>query len=190
MESQNLPMEDFSLNDSGELYIRWNLNTTYAKLQLNELIGALIQEYRHTGGVYDAFIENDGKLVGNEKIVIIRNLRDVIQLSVCLKNQLSTKYIKKSTQEEKIICKFIDEYSFQLTYKYTNSEIEDISSVKIWYDNYFKKEILKFTDDFKKALDDKVISEEEAIELVKILDHIILGAAILFNKLTFENLTN
>lgn len=183
-------MEDFSLNENGELYVRWNLNTSYSKLQLNELIGALIHEFRHTGGVYDAFIQNDGKLVGNEKIVIIRNLRDVIQLSVCLKNLLATKYIKKNIPNEKLNCKFLDEYSFQLTYKYTESEIQNVDSVKVWYDNYFKKEVIKFTDDFKKALEDKIISEEEAISLSLILEQIILGAVIIYNKLTFENLIN
>ena len=182
-------MEDFSLNESGELYIRWNISSSYAKLQFNELISSLIHEFKHTGGVYDAFVQNDGKLIGNEKIVIIRNMRDIIQISVTLRNFLQTKYIKKQIPSEKLILKFIDEYSFQLTYKYSHEEIQSVKSVKFWYEHYFKIEILNFTEDLKKALDDKIITEEEAIGLISTLDQMILGAAILYDKLSYENLT-
>ena len=51
-------MEDFSLNDNGELFIRWNLNSNYGKMQFNELISSLIHEFKHTGGVYEAFVQN------------------------------------------------------------------------------------------------------------------------------------
>ena len=94
-------MEDFSLNESGELFIRWNISSSYTKLQFNELISSLIHEFKHTGGMYDAFVQNDGKLIGNEKIVIIRNMRDIIQISVTLRNFLQTKYVKKQIPSEK-----------------------------------------------------------------------------------------
>lgn len=183
-------MEEFSLNDNGDLYIRWNVNSSYTKLQFNELVSALIHEFKHTGGVYEAFVQNDGKLIGNEKVVIIRNMRDIIQVCVTLRNFLLNKYIKKEIPKEKLDIKFLDEYSFQLTYTYRTEEIQKGNSVKSWYDNYFKKEILKFTDDFKKALEDKVITEEEATGLILILDEIILGCAILYEKLSHENLIN
>jgi hypothetical protein len=183
-------MEDFSLNENGELYIKWNINSNYAKLQFNELIASLIHEFKHTGGVYDAFVQNDGKLIGNEKVVIIRNMRDIIQISVTLKNFLITKYIKNPIPNQKINFKFLDEYSFQLSYKYTKEEILNVKSVKFWYEQYFKIEVLKFTEDLKKALEDKVITEEEAVGLVQILDQMILGAAILYDKLMHENLMN
>lgn len=183
-------MEEFSFNDNGDLYIRWNLSSSYAKLQFNELISALIHEFKHTGGVYDAFVQNDGKLVGNEKIVIIRNTRDIIQISVTLRNFLLNKYIKKAIPNEKLNIKFLDEYSFQLVHSYSKEEIQKINSVRSWYENYFKNEIFKFTEDLKKALEDKVITEEEATGLVLILDEIILGCVILYEKLSHENLTN
>ena len=41
-------MEDFSLNEEGELFIRWNINSSYTKLSFNELITELIQEYKHS----------------------------------------------------------------------------------------------------------------------------------------------
>ena len=182
-------MEDFSLNESGELYIRWNISSSYAKLQFNELISSLIHEFKHTGGVYDAFVQNDGKLIGNEKIVIIRNMRDIIQISVTLRNFLQTKYVKKQIPSEKLNLKFIDEYSFQLTHIYSAEEIQNVKSVKFWYEHYFKIEILNFTEDLKKALEDKIITEEEAVGLISTLDQMILGAAILYDKLSYENLT-
>ena len=166
-------MEDFSLNESGELFIRWNISSSYTKLQFNELISSLIHEFKHTGGMYDAFVQNDGKLIGNEKIV----------------NFLQTKYVKKQIQSEKLNLKFIDEYSFQLTHIYSAEEIQNVKSVKFWYEHYFKIEILNFTEDLKKALDDKIITEEEAIGLISTLDQMILGAAILYDKLSYENLT-
>lgn len=183
-------MEEFSLNENGELFIRWNLNTNHAKLSFNELISALILEYRHTGGVYDAFVQNDGKLIGNEKIVIIRSMRNIIQLAIILKNLLHTKYIKKADPTELLEVKFLDEYSFQLIYKFKPEDIASIKSVKYWYDNFFKIQILQFTEDLKKALEDKVITEEEAKGLSSILDQMILGASILYEKLSYENLMN
>ena len=99
------------------------------------------------------------------------------------------KYVKKQIQSEKLNLKFIDEYSFQLTHIYSAEEIQNVKSVKFWYEHYFKIEILNFTEDLKKALDDKIITEEEAIGLISTLDQMILGAAILYDKLSYENLT-
>ena len=93
-------MEEFSLNDNGDLYIRWNVNSSYTKLQFNELVSALIHEFKHTGGVYEAFVQNDGKLIGNEKVVIIRNMRDIIQVCVTLRNFLLNKYIKRNSKRK------------------------------------------------------------------------------------------
>ena len=39
-ETEIESMEDFSLNENGELYIKWNINSNYAKLQFNELIAS------------------------------------------------------------------------------------------------------------------------------------------------------
>lgn len=183
-------MEDFSLNDAGELFIRWNVNTSYPKLSFNELISQLIQEYKHTGGAYDAFVQNDGKLIGNEKVVIIRNLRDIIQLAVVIKNLLRTKYMKKEEGSDLLEAKFLDEYSFQVIHKFNPQDIEKVKSVREWYDHYFKVQILKFTEDLKFALEDKVITSEEAIGLSKILDEMLLSAVILYDKLLHENIMN
>jgi hypothetical protein len=183
-------MEDFSLNDNGELFIRWNINTAYTKLTLNELISLLIQEYKHTGGVYDAFVRNDGKLIGNEKVVIIRNMRDIIQLTVVIKNLLLTKYIDKKDKFTLLETKFLDEYSFQVSYKFKPEELDQVKSVRDWYDNYFKVHILSFTEDMKLALEDKIITSEEAIGLSKTLDEILLSAVVLHYKLMHENIVN
>lgn len=183
-------MEDFSLNEEGELFIRWNINSSYTKLSFNELITELIQEYKHTGGVYEAFVQNDGKLIGNEKIVIIRNMRDIIQIAVVLKKFLESKYIKKQNNSQLLEVKFLDEYSFQLIHKFKMEEIAKIKSVRYWYDNYLKLQVLQFIEDLKNALADKVITEEEGVGLANILDQMILGSAILYEKLSYENLMN
>lgn len=181
-------MEDFTLSDNGDLFIRWNVNANYNKQSFHELVAGLIHEYKHTGGVYEAYVQNDGKLIGNDKIVIIRNMRDVIQYCVIIKNLLETKYVKTKQKIENLNIKFLDEYSFQLNYKYEMKEIQNIKSVKLWYDNYFKVEITSFINDLKKALEDKIITEEEALGLCKTLDTMLLGAAILYYKLSYENM--
>ncbi len=183
-------MEEFILNDSGELFIRWNVNTNFRKLAMNELVSMLLQEFRQTGEAYQTFTEIDGKLIGGEKVAIIRNLREIIQISIEIKNILFTKYIKTQNPSDKLKFKFIDEYSFQITYHYTEKEINSIKSVKEWYDNYFKVEVLNFINDLKRALDDKIITEEEALGLSEILNQMIIGAAILYNKLSYENIIN
>jgi hypothetical protein len=40
-----------------------------------------------------------------------------------------------------------------------------MNSVKQWYDKFLKVQIVKFTEELKQALEDKVITEEEAIGL-------------------------
>ena len=86
--------------------------------------------------------------------------------------------------------KFLDEYSFQLIHKFKMEEIAKIKSVRYWYDNYLKLQVLQFIEDLKNALADKVITEEEAVGLANILDQMILGSAILYEKLSYENLMN
>lgn len=183
-------MEDFILNDSDELFIRWNVNTNFRKLAMNELVSLLLQEFKHTGDAYETYIQKDGKLIGGEKVAIIRNLREIIQISIEIKNILFVKYIKTQNNSDKLQFKFIDDYSFQISYKYSEQEIKSIKSVHEWYDNYFKAEIFAFINDLKKALEDKVITESEARGLSEILNQIIAGAAILYNKLSYENITN
>lgn len=184
-------MEEFILNETGELYIRWNINTGYRKLEFNELIASLIQQYKHLGGTYDAFTQTDGKLVGNEKIVIIRNLQEIIQIAIILKHTIYSKFIPEDKRpEDKLKFKFVDEYSFQITHQYAQTEIEQVKSVKDWYNNFFKLDVLKFMENLKAALEDKVVTVEEATGLSDILNQIVLGSAILYDKLMHENLFN
>ena len=70
-------------------------------------------------------------------------MRDIIQVSVALRNYLLTKYLKKAIPNEKMKVKFLDEYSFQVTYAYSREKIQRVKSVKFCYENYFKIEILR-----------------------------------------------
>ena len=90
----------------------------------------------------------------------------------------------------KLKFKFVDEYSFQITHQYTQTEIEQVKSVKDWYNNFFKLDVLKFMENLKAALEDKVVTVEEATGLSDILNQIVLGSAILYDKLMHENLFN
>lgn len=183
-------MEEFSLGSNGDLFIQWNVNMAYKKMNFNQLVAKIHQEFKHTGSLYRAFTEKDGKLIGNEKISIINNMRDIIQLSIVLKALLQDKYIRQELPLEKLKYKFLDEYTFQVVYSFTKQELKKLQTFKDWYDNDLSNSMNQLFKDLRVALEDKVITVQEATELGRILDKILLGSSVLYHKLKFEGIHN
>lgn len=181
-------MENFHLGEKGDFESSWNCNSRYNKTALNDLLKTLLSEYKSSITEYERIISNDGKLIGNEKILMIRVLSEMIQCLVFSRDLINKNYAKNKYSNPKLSISFRNELDFVMRGSIDLIRKQKIDSFGDWQKTILKNLIIEFTEEIKKTLEDKVITEEEAIGLCKIIDNLILNFLEVYYKLSYENL--
>lgn len=181
-------MDQFNVGDLGEFESSWNCTGRYPRIALNELIKTFLEEYKSSILEYERIISNDGKLVGNEKIEMIRRLTEMLFSLVYAKNLINKNYAKNKYSNSNLNISFRNEMDFIIRGKLDISRKQKLSSFGDWQKTVLKDMITKFTEEIKQTLEDKIITEEEAISLCKTIDNMLVQILEVFYKLSYENL--
>ncbi len=181
-------MDQFNLGDKGEFESSWNCTGRYSRIALNELIKIFLGEYKSSIIEYEKIISNDGKLVGNEKIAMIRLLSEMIYSLVFSRNLINKNYAKDKYSNSSLSISFKNETDFFIRGNLDLNRKLKINSFGDWQKIILKEMISNFTEEIKKTLEDKIITEEEANSLCKTIDSMLIQILEVFYKLSYENL--
>jgi hypothetical protein len=181
-------MEEFELNEKGDFHVNWNGSIKFSNMSLNELIVALLSEFKSNLNQYDSIMQNDGKLIGNEKIVLTRSLGDLVQLFVFSRNYIQKHFAEGKYSNPKLNISMKNDTDFTLRGNLLHSELNGLTHYGEWQKKNLTSLIQNYTDEIKKSLEDKVITVEEGNRLCATIDQGILQILIAYYKLSYQNL--
>lgn len=184
-------MDELIINKETKMAgFKGSISSKFTKLKIFELISSLSESLKNIENLYDGFMSNDGKLVGQEKIVLVRNINELIEILILMSQLIKKEYIQVENKDYKVDIRLDSDNMFFLTFPLLIKDMDKYSTFKSWIDNTFLKNFQLFISKFKLALNDKVITHEEGVDLLKVIETILIDSLIIMHKLEHENIVN
>jgi len=149
------------------------------------------KEFNEVGKKYSNFISNDGRLVGQEKISLIKELDDVISGLILFRAYITNE--KKGTilslkNKFNFVFTFnFDEFGWNASGKVDHKYGFNIKNFMVWYNGMMGKLKEVFTS-YSDFMSDDILDQTETEKLCRLLDFIIFEIIVIEKKLITSDL--
>ncbi len=164
------------------------------RAEMVEMVEGAIALHNKLGEDYNKFLKNDGKLIGQEKADLLRELERMINTLICIRVAFQYR-----VNRQMIVSSSPGEHGFGYTMKcergnyYLNGEINkaqynQLSSFKNWYKLNLTERLNGFLSGLQNSLADKDFAIEEAIDMASDLDGLIQTLALITFKVRYAEI--
>ena len=176
-----------AFNSDGSWSGRGKFPTTLKDMSdISKWVFKFFMEFNEVGNKYSQYMANDGVLVGQEKVNLVKELDDVIGGLILFRSYMSgNKEDKITSLDNKYGYTFIfsyDELRWDGSGKILNKYVFNIKNFKDWYNTV----MVKLKEIFTKYLDcikDEVFDKKDADYIYLLIDFIIFDIIVIEKKL-------
>jgi hypothetical protein len=176
-----------TFNTDGSWSGRGKFPTTLKDMSdITKWVFKFFMEFNEVGNKYSQYMANDGVLVGQEKVNLVKELDDVIGGLLLFRSYISGVIEGNITSlENKFGYTFIfsyDELKWDGSGKIMNKYVFNIKNFKEWYNSV----MIKLKEIFTRYLDsikDKVLDDDDANKVYLLIDFIIFDIVVIEKKL-------
>lgn len=190
-------MNEITIGDRGLFSTKGKIrDKNFRFLDLSELLEKILKIHKELGAEYAKSIQNDQKLIGQEKAALISCIDSISDAVVTLRYSLE-KILNPNDDPE---CNYPeDDFYFKISLirsgyriegKMSQEYLSAVDSFYKWYNEIFSVPLNQFLSEFKEGLKDRELTRDEIPKLIRPLDYMIHHLAVIYLKLEQTQLSS